>query len=161
MERVQVETFEVSKKSEKQLLEIRIPLDAAKITGVWVSGRMKSSFASGNPSADIFAYNPSQYLGDLRLYALGKERNFFSFHLYRKDTNSGFGDFTKAGFVSQEYTHGLQPDRIAVDIPVYSHVLKGYYRDRIGEQEGQSINYEVKLYLWYKVITTKKQIQQT
>lgn len=152
-ERVLVETFSVSKKDEKKLLEIRIPLDAWRITGLWVSCRFPQAHSSEVTASHsgIFTMYPNYVVGDLRLFSLGKERNFFSFQLSLDEKeNAAFGDVSQTGFSPKPWSHAMQPDFVRVDIPVRSRLLKGYYRDRMEEYIGFS-SYEVKVYIWYSI----------
>ena len=150
-ERVLIEAIDIGQRNTKKALEIRLPLDAERLTGFWVSVR----FPSGHNTYTTSAFNgmltvyTNLVVGDLSLFTLGKERRFFSFQASVEDPNIGCGDFTGAGFTPKPWSHGLQPDFIPLDIPVSSRLLKGYYRDRMVELVGFTA-YKVKLYIWYR-----------
>lgn len=152
-ERVLVETFAINKQDEKKALEIRLPMDADRITGIWVSARFPQAAPADiitPPHSGILTTYPNTVIGDLRLFTLGKERNFFSFQVSREDRHIVWGDVSQIGFEPKPWSHGLQPDFIRVDIGVSSRLLKGYYRDRMNEFAGFS-SYQIKVYLWYSM----------
>lgn len=153
MERVLIESFSISKRDEKKLLEIRLPLDAAYLTGAHVSVRFPAGHSIGftAPHSGIFTWYPNYVVGDLRLFTTGRERSFYSSQLsIDNDQNLAYGDVSQIAFPAKPWTHMPPVTDTRIFIPVNARLVKGYYRDRMREFIGFS-PYQVRIYLRYQL----------
>lgn len=160
-QRAIITTITISRQGEIKHFQVKIPDNAAFITGIETGVRMKQSLKDFRPPAERkekipppvnpFAIIISEVLvGELKLQSCEEANIFYSADV--KERNEEIKSGEGMGFYREKsWTHGLkrQLDKITVDGD--TTILSGIYKDRISEMLKRDIPYEVNIYVWYEM----------
>lgn len=178
-EKVFIHPVYITRKSEINSFQIKLPMDAVKIIGIESTVKGIEAFgappargaappmggmmpeggapfgaAAAAPAGGLF-FRQTPIAGELRLQAHGPSNLFYATDVKLSDANVGYGDFSQTRFWRpQQFTHESRflEDYVLVDDK--SYVLSGTYRDKFGEERGHDFNYRVNVYVWYEIENT-------
>lgn len=115
------------------------------------------------PVNEFLKYRPTILAGDIRLMSHEEAHLFYAEDVYLFDNNLHHGNpivlgqpavvltvimILPAPAHDKEYTHGYQKQEDRIKVDGDTTLIKGYYRDRLGEYFDADINYTVNLYTW-------------
>lgn len=153
LEKVIIETIEISKRSQLRVFQLKVPSDAKKIIGFEssVTGLTINDVpVFGGLPLGLFLFQKSAVIGQIRIQSFEKPNLFFSSEVCFNDLNNGFGDFTQTGeWISSSWTKGLKREEDPILIDGCCAIIHGNYTDTIGRLTNTDLIYTVKLYMWY------------
>lgn len=160
-QRTIITTIPISSQGEIKHFQVKIPDNAAFITGIETGVRVKQPLKNFippterkeriSPPVNPFSNIISEVLvGELKLQSCEEANIFYSAEV--KERNEEIQSAEGLRFYKEKsWTHGLkrQLDKITVDGE--TTILSGIYKDRISEMLKRDIPYEVNIYVWYEM----------
>lgn len=173
-EQVCITQLTISKAGQVKHFQIRLPKTAKKVIGVEIGGRFykdkrvkavattaaasiaiaaigKEPIAISGVTSEIkrTPFKRNQLVGELKLQSCEEANVFYAGEL-RIDSNMAYGDYTKSTqWIPEVFTHQMQTFEDVVITNADSTVINGMYKDNIGIQLNQDVNYLLNVYLWY------------
>lgn len=96
------------------------------------------------------AFKRNTFIGELKLQSCEEANIFYAGHL-QTDNNLGYGDFSQNRFWKiNPFTHQAMAFEETVIVDADSTIIQGVYKDSIGKQRQQDVNYLVNVYVWYQ-----------
>jgi hypothetical protein len=175
-EGVIITKISIKRQGERKHFQIKLPKDIKFIIGVeygarlisksatikfvsvpkstQIEGQPKPEVSQGTTSAGTISEQPrtpfkrNQLVGELKLQSCEEANWFYSTDVFVSDANLSYGDFSKAGFSINDFTHGNKRAEEIVKIDAESTIIQGWYLDAIGKTNAANINYEITIYVW-------------
>jgi hypothetical protein len=154
-EGVIITQISINRQGERKHFQIKLPKDTKFIIGVEYGGRLISELgqlnikpaSTGNEKPKTL-FKRNQLVGELKLQSCEEANWFYATDVFVSDANLGYGDFSRAGFSINDFTHGNKRSEEVVKIDAKSTIIQGWYLDVIGKTNGANINYEITIYVW-------------
>lgn len=177
-EQVVITPITITKAGQIKHFQIKLPKTAKRIIGVEIGGRLltnsKVNGIAPIASAEIAvratevmveatpviaelmpiverptAFKRNTLIGELKLQSCEEANIFYAGHL-QTDNNLGYGDFSQNRFWKiNPFTHQAMAFEETVIVDADSTIIQGVYKDHIGKQRKQDVNYLVNVYVWY------------
>ena len=147
-EAVIINTIVIKRQGERRHFQIKLPKDAKHIIGIECGGRVVDTIRpSVSGSGGYIRRN--DLIGVLKLQSCEEANIFYAGHL-QTDNNLGYGDFSQNRFWKiNPFTHQAMAFEETVIVNADSTIIQGVYKDSIGKQRQQDVNYLVNVYVWY------------
>lgn len=159
-EQVISQQISITRKSTIRNFQLRLPRQAAKVIAIECGVRMISALPPHVQPASFtesLQFIPSRVIGEFRLQHVGKAGLFFSTQVMEQDAHLAFGDFSMTGgFKPQSWTHHGKREPINVQVEREATILLGMYKDVVGEQVDQHLQYQVLIHLWFETKEEKQ-----
>lgn len=167
MEKVHIHTINIVYRNQVLNFFIYLPGNVKEITGIYAT---ENTGITNDTRISTQKYNTLQdniQIGRLALKKRGKPETFFGTDVIRNDNSLRYGDFSQLNFYEipesqlQDFIQADWPqagsrwDAFPCEINPASHVLLGYYKDKLlsQTQQFQSGAYSVSIYLKYTIKT--------
>ena len=178
-EQVVITPITITKAGQIKHFQIKLPKTAKRIIGVELGGRLLTNtkeqviaqiaiaevavqntevMAEAIPvMAELIpvverptAFKRNTFIGELKLQSCEEANIFYAGHL-QTDNNLGYGDFSQNRFWKiNPFTHQAMAFEETIIVDADSTIIQGVYKDHIGKQRKQDINYLVNVYVWYQ-----------
>lgn len=153
-EQVIITPINIIKAGQVKHFQIKLPKTAKRIIGVELGGRLltdsKDRVAIPASIGSPTAFKRNALIGELKLQSCEEANIFYAGHL-QSDRNMGYGDFTQNSFWKvNPFTHQTMTFEEVVIVDAESTIVQGVFKDRLGEEQDNNINYLVNVYLWYQ-----------
>lgn len=173
-EQVVITPITITKAGQIKHFQIKLPKTAKRIIGVEIGGRLltnnkeKVALSFVEVSSEIMvevipvmaelipaverptAFKRNTFIGELKLQSCEEANIFYAGHL-QTDNNLGYGDFSQNRFWKiNPFTHQAMAFEETVIVDADSTIIQGVYKDHIGKQRKQDVNYLVNVYVWYQ-----------
>ena len=155
-EQVIITKVSIKRQGERKHFQIKLPKNTKFIVGIEYGGRLISKSAAMiiEPlpvSESRTPFKRNQLIGELKLQSCEEANWFFAVDVFASDVNLSYGDFSKAGFKVNDFTHGNKRTEEIVKVDAESTIIQGWYLDALGKSQKADINYEVNVYVWINV----------
>jgi len=110
------------------------------------------------PETKLLEYDPlfrivnNERAGVLSLQSPDATDIFMQCDAWRRDGNTGFGDYTHSGEESSEWLRGRKRLASEVNITTASPILEAYYKDSWGIYHGKDLNYGLNIFIWFEKV---------
>lgn len=146
---------------EIQTFQIKLPEYTVSVIGIETGFRMVDSPdpapVPGYDFRTMMFFNRNTVTGELKLQSCETANIFYSSYL-KTENNAGFGDFSRhSDSRPLEYLHQLNREEIPVCVKGKSTVIRGFYKDRLGESLNRKFNYVVSVHLWIETQASDKE----
>ena len=173
-EQVVITPITITKAGQIKHFQIKLPKTAKRIIGVEIGGRLltnskeKIALSVVEVSPEMMvevmpimaelapaverptAFKRNTFIGELKLQSCEEANIFYAGHL-QTDNNLGYGDFSQNRFWKiNPFTHQAMAFEETVIVDADSTIIQGVYKDYIGKQRKQDVNYLVNVYVWYQ-----------
>lgn len=179
-EEVIIQTITISKRSQQNFFQVKLPRDTNKIIGVETGLYLLNAPQYFIPAQELSMLIRRNYMiGGVQLRANTKPDVFYSKEIFERDINTGVGEIKiiPPPVVSEErnplrfinvqpdgnyfdyfthWTHGAKREEDPLNVCGCT-IINGQYKDAIGEYFQADVNYKVMLYIW---IERKLNLQQ-
>ena len=156
-EQVVITPITITKAGQIKHFQIKLPKTAKRIIGVEIGGRLLTDskvngiapIASAEIAVRATEFKRNTFIGELKLQSCEEANIFYAGHL-QTDNNLGYGDFSQNRFWKiNPFTHQAMAFEETVIVNADSTIIQGVYKDSIGKQRQQDVNYLVNVYVWY------------
>ncbi len=173
-EQVIIQTINISKRSQQNFFQVKLPRDTHKIIGIETGLNVLNVPGYFIPAKELSKLiRRNNLMGVVQLRANTKPDVFYSKEIFERDINIGadeikiftpqvvmerkgdqpdgnsFADFT-------HWTHGYKREEDPLSVCGCT-VINGQYKDAIGEYFQTDVNYKVMLYIWIERKTNQQQ----
>ena len=174
-EQVVITPVTITKAGQIKHFQIKLPKTAKRIIGVEIGGRLlvdskervylSAVAISPEITAEAMpvmaelmaasverptAFKRNTLIGELKLQSCEEANIFYAGH-WQTDNNLGYGDFSQNRFWQPApFTHQAMAFEETVIVDADSTIIQGVYKDHVGKQRKQDINYLVNVYVWYQ-----------
>ena len=104
----------------------------------------------------LFRIVRSERAGVLSLQSPDATDIFYQCDAWRRDANTGYGDFSFSGEESREWTGGRKRLAPEVQITTASPILEAYYKDSWGAYYGRDLEYGLNIFVWFEELTNDR-----
>lgn len=160
-----VHIIRINRKGQQVFFDMQLPRDARRITGIETGCSIGDGvfFTDTTIPGAWLGIKPNVILGSIKLKEPDKEGICYEQQLVLQDNNTSqdsysfnWFDETANQLVEQYFwqetpqTHGTKREEDMLSIPCNTRVLKGFYKDMLGEKQQTDIRYRALLYVWYE-----------
>jgi hypothetical protein len=100
----------------------------------------------------LFRIINNERAGVLSLQSPDATDIFMQCDAWRRDGNTGFGDYTHSGEEGSEWLRGRKRLASEVNITTASPILEAYYKDSWGIYHGKDLNYGLNIFIWFEKV---------
>lgn len=132
-EKVIVSNFLIERKNQLKSFEIKISINALRITGVQLQARLvqMKPFEPRMLTGEIpLTANRNNVIGELRLRSNDSTNVFYSEDLVLDNKNTNFGGFASFNFFATEFNRLPKSEICPVHVDARSTTIKGIYKDK-------------------------------
>lgn len=143
--------FNITRPKQTVLFELRIPRAVKNIIGVemgykWISGTYPTVSTPNNFLATIIPQRDFVF-GELSLQSYEGANFFYSGEL-AQNNNTHNGDFTRAFFTPERYSHQAKSYEDVVVVNGKTTLVRGAYKDLLADLLETPYSYTVQVYVW-------------
>lgn len=147
-------TLLISQIGQLVYFQVPLPTDVEQVIGFeystgWSEGvpiNIRSPHFIAAPN--LFVIHASKLIGKLTLWVPGPENIFFQAYL-QEDTNMAYGEVaTSVTWNPVPWIHCRKREEHALRVNRPVPFLEGYFQDRWGVGQFQSLSYQLHLYVW-------------
>jgi hypothetical protein len=164
---VEIVTLQVNRKGDKIHFQIQIPQNGKDLVGIGVSGVIAKGDLRRSPINQIIEkiqrgignfeiFKQRYLLGELRIHSYDNPKFCFYTDVFFEDNGFLTEDYSTAEKWSKPYTHSHLDIFHPLDVKNESTILNCMFLERLSETNKISLQFEIKIYLYYKCRESKK-----
>lgn len=164
--RVEIFTLKVNQKGQKNHFQIKIPQNGRDLVGIGVTGlipygemrkypfnayaeKLQKSFSEIEFRVIEF-FRQRHLLGELKVQSFDDPKNCFYAEVFFEDNGLRVFDYANTDRWAKSYTHNNLRIYHPLDIKNESTILNCFFIERLHETTNQELQFEIKIYLYYK-----------
>lgn len=158
-----VEVIRISTQGELRHFEIKVPLNAIAVIGVQ-TGVMLKGKAAETPRAipalpvEIKETKSQPFvIGELKLQSLTKPNLFYGTLIREPFAGEDFANpLAPLGYREKDWIYGYKKEWEKIQVSASPVIVKGLFKDFLGESAKRDLTYDVFLALWFRIEQPKK-----